>query len=250
MTGRLTGRVVAVTRDGDPGDPLPAALAAAGASVRSWPTLAFAGPDDPASLTAALRRLECFHWVAFTSARAVDPVLRRAVWPGSGPRIAALGEGTAARIRAKGWSVDVVGEGDGAAGLVRALQREEDMAGRRVLFPAGNLAGTALEDGLRALGAEVERVEVYQTLLCPPDPAMVRRDLAHGVHVVVFTSPSAVEGLRLALEGDLEGGLARCAVVAAGRTTAVALARVGVKQVTVAGSPFPQGLVDACGQAV
>jgi uroporphyrinogen-III synthase len=79
---------------------------------------------------------------------------------------------------------------------------------------------------------------------------MVRKDLARGVHVVVFTSPSAVEGLRLALDGDLEGGLARCAVVAAGRTTAGALAHAGVKQVSVAGSPDPEGLVDACGQAV
>jgi uroporphyrinogen-III synthase len=250
VTGRLTGRVVAVTRDGDPDDPLPAALAAAGASVRSWPTLAFAGPADPGRLAGALRRLESFDWLVFTSARAVDPVVRCTVWPGSGPRIAAVGEGTAARLRARGWPVDLVGEGDGSAGLVRALQGEEEMTGRSVLFPAGNLAGTALEEGLRALGAEVERVEAYQTLLCPPDPAMVRKDLARGVHVVIFTSPSAVEGLRLALGGDLEGALARCAVVAAGRTTAGALARVGVKQVRVAGSPDPEGLVDACGQAV
>ncbi|MHB1191446.1 MAG: uroporphyrinogen-III synthase [Longimicrobiales bacterium] len=250
MTGRLTGRVVAVTRDGDPDDPLPAALAAAGASVRSWPTLAFAGPADPTPLDAAVRRLGSFDWVVFTSARAVDPVVRRAMWPESGPRIAAPGGGTAARIGAAGWPVDVVGGGDGAAGLVRALQREEEMVGRRVLFPAGNLAGTALEEGLGALGAEVERVEAYQTLVCPPDPATVRRDLARGVHVVVFCSPSAVEGLTLALEGDLAGGLDGCAVVAAGRTTASALARAGIDWVTIAGSPDPEGLVNACGQAV
>lgn len=249
MRARLSGRVVAVTRDGDPLDPLVASLEAAGALVRSWPTLAFAPTDDPTALRDAVGRLDAFDWVAFTSSRAVEPVTRRAPWSGRGPRVAAVGTGTAERLRGNGWPVDLVGEGDGAAGLVAALGRE-GVAGKRVLFPAGNLAAPALEEGLRALGAEVERVEAYRTLFCPPDPDVVRRDLARGVHVVVFTSPSAVDGLALALGGDLAHEVAGCRVVAAGRTTAGAVEKAGIAGGTVAASPDPDGLVNACVRAL
>jgi len=250
VTGRLATKVVGITRDGDPDDPLAAALEGAGAAVRSWPTLAFTGPDDPAPLDDALRRLDSFDWVAFTSRRAVDAATRRRAQAPEALRVAAVGEATAARVRSAGWPVHVVGAGDGAEGLVSALTAQGSMVGSRVLFPAGSLAGTTLEDGLRAAGAAVERVEAYRTLLRRPDAEEVRRDLARGVHAVVFTSPSAVEGLALALGGDLARELAGCRLVAAGRTTAGALERAGTLDVTVAAAPGPDGLVDACEQAL
>ena len=96
----------------------------------------------------------------------------------------------------------------------------------------------------------MRRVEAYRTLICPPDPELVRRDLGGGVDVVVFTSPSAVEGLDGALEGALAGRLGRCSVVAAGHTTAAALAERKVERVVVAARPLADGLVDACARAV
>lgn len=250
MTGRLAGLVVAVTREGGPDDLLVTALAAAGAAVRCWPTLAFADPADAGPLVSALARLDSFDWVAFTSARAVDPVTRLHCWPGVGLRVAAVGKSTAARLRANGWPVDVVGDGDGSAGLVRALGRTGGLEGRKVLFPAGSLAGTELEEGLEFLGAAVERVETYQTLVCPPDPALVGRDLRRGVRVVVFSSPSAVQGLAGALDGELSKGLAGCAVVASGATTSATLREMNVQRVTVAESPQTEGIVEACVRAV
>lgn len=250
MTVRLAGRVVVTTRDGDRHDPLTAALTGEGATVREWPTLAFAEPDDVEPLRKALARLHTFDWVAFTSARAAPLVSGLRPWPGQGPRVAAVGEQTADKVRACGWPVDLVGDGDGAFGLLRVWRAAGSLEGAQILYPAGSRARTELEEGLTAQGAFVHRVEAYQTLICPPDPEVVARDLARGVDVVVFTSPSAVEGLSWALEGGLAAALAPCGVVAAGTTTAAALAQAGLDRCTVARRPTAEGLVDACARAL
>lgn len=250
MTGRLAGRVVATTRDGDRNDPLTAALEREGATVRDWPTLAFDGPDDVGPLRKALARLETFDWVVFTSARAVPLVTGLRPWSGRGPKVAAVGEQTADKVRACGWPVDLVGEGDGASGLLQSWRALGTLEGAQILYPAGSRARTELEEGLAAQGAFVLRVEAYQTLICPPDPELVQRDLGRGVDVVIFTSPSAAEGLATSLDGDLAGPLAACGVVAAGRTTGSALAPWGLERCTVARRPSADGLVDACVRAL
>jgi len=177
--------VVATTRDGDADDPLTAALEVEGADVKVWPTLAFSGPDDSGALTAALAEADSYDWLVLTSARAVPHTQALGPWPGGRLRVAAVGERTAARVRESGWPVHVEGDGEGAEGLVRALAREGRLAGARVLYPAGSLARPALEDALRARGAEVRRVEAYRTLICPPDAAVVRPVLDSFEGVVV-----------------------------------------------------------------
>ena len=244
--GRLSGRVVATTRDGRADDTLVLALRAEGADVRIWPTLRIEGPGDARPLEEALAELEAFDWIAFTSARGVDAVVARAPAPGGRPRVAAVGDATAAALVAGGWPVDVIGRGDGAAGLGEALARAGLGGGARVLFPAGSLARDVLDRDLRALGAEVLRVEAYRTTPTPPDRTEVRGDLARGVDVVTFASPSAVRALAEALDGRLAEALAPCAVVAIGPTTAEALGAAGRTSVRVADTATVDALVDAC----
>jgi uroporphyrinogen-III synthase len=250
VTARLSGRVVATTRDGDPADPLTAALRAESAEVRVWPTISFEKTENPLLLSLALSRLREFDWVAFTSARAVEAVGRIAAWPSGGPRVAAVGEGTASSLRKREWPVDVAGEGDGALGLARAMSQAHSLTGARVLFLAGSLASRVLEAELAARGATVQRVEAYRTRIAPPPREAVRGDLDRGVHAVVFTSPSAVRGLAEVLTHDLAGALAPCAIVAGGPTTATALGEVGVVATAVAATPDAEGLVSACVEGI
>ncbi|MDP2957738.1 MAG: uroporphyrinogen-III synthase [Longimicrobiales bacterium] len=249
MIGRLSGVVVATTRDEDPEAPLTLALAREGARVVAWPCVSFGEPRDPGAIESALARLDAFAWVAFTSSRAVLGVARLASWGAPGPRIAAVGEGTAAALRMHGWPVHVVAVGGGAEGLVRAMAAAGDLTGARVLFPASSMARPVLEQGLAALGADVHRVEAYRTVASPPDHAAVRADLAQGVDAVVFASPSAVWGLGESLGGGMARDLAGCASIAIGHTTADALSAAGVAPVVVADTPTVEGLVEACGRA-
>jgi len=245
MGTRLTGRVVANTRASDPDDPLTAALVAEGARVRSWPTLRFEPPGDPAALAAAAATLPDSDWLVVTSPRAAGAFTAAAGAPPSSVRIAAVGPATASRLKRAGWTPTVIGHG-GAEALVRMLSEAAELRGARVLFPAASRARPALERGLRKLGARVHRVEAYRTVSCLPDTERVRADLRTGVDVVTFASPSAVEGLARALEGNLAAALTLVPVAAIGPTTLQALTDAGVTWAGLAPEPTLPGLVRAC----
>lgn len=250
MKGRLSGRAVATTREGDPNDPLTLALRAEGAEVRAWPTLSFLEPEDPAPLCRALERLDTFGWLAFTSARAVTAVARVGAFQEGYGRVAAVGQATARALREAGWPVHLVADGDGAVGMARSMAAADTLRDTPVLFFAGSMARSDLERELAAAGAVVHRVEVYRTEVTAPDVTAVRADLEKGVTAVLFASPSAVRGLSEALEGGLEAALSGRVVVAIGATTATALEDAGVARVAVADTPSISGLVEACVKAV
>jgi uroporphyrinogen-III synthase len=242
---RLSGAVVATTRDGDPDDPLVRGLRAEGARVLVWPTLGLAPSREPDRLRAAVRAAEAFDWVVFTSPRGVEAFAEQSVAAPRRVRIAAVGPSTARAVHAVGWSVDVVGSG-GAEELAARLTRSSDLEGASVLFPAASAARPTLEKALRAAGATVERVEAYHTRRTPPDTASVLRDLSAGVDVVAFASPSAVRSLSRSLRDDWPDALSRCAVVAIGPTTSAAAVAEGLTAVSTAPETTLSGLIDAC----
>lgn len=244
MTGRLSGRVVAVTRDGDPDDPLVARIGAAGGRVVVWPTLAFDAPEDPGPLDEALADPGRWDWIVFTSARAVEAVAERGMdLAGLKARVATVGRATEAAVRERGGRVAVVGDagGEALAGAMAAA----DLDGARILFPAASRASDRLSDGLGPTGARVVRVEAYRTVLTPPDGARVRADLATGVDAVTFASPSAVTALDRALDGSLGSTLGTRPAVTIGPTTAAAVREAGVTRVEVAPETSLSGLVQA-----
>ncbi|HSG09634.1 MAG TPA: uroporphyrinogen-III synthase [Longimicrobiales bacterium] len=250
MTGRLAGKVVATTRQGEPDDPLARALRAEGAEVRTWPTVSFGGPRDAETLHAALARKGDYAWVIFTSPRAVAAASAVATWREGDGRVAAVGEATSRALAEAGWPVHLTGAGDGARGLVGALGEAGCLDRTSVLFLAGSLAMPTVEEGLSALGARVHRVEAYTTQVDPPDGTKVRADLRDGVAAVLFASPSAVRGLSASLAGDLGGELEGVVAVALGATTAQALSEAGVGSVATADVASMQGMVEACVQAL
>lgn len=245
---RLSGRVVATTRDGAPDDPLTEKLRAEGAKVLEWPTLSFEAPRDPEPLARARRdvRAGAYDWVVVTSARAVEPL-----GPGGDVpervRVAAVGPATAAALRAHGWRVDVTGTSDAQA-LVEAVSATAALQGARVLFPAASLAGDTIEEDLAALGARVERVEAYRTVPRAPERRSVSDDLRRGVDAVAFASPSAVRALVETLSPEWPAALGPAGFAAIGPSTKRALAESGVEQrrIATAVPPGLDGLVDAC----
>jgi uroporphyrinogen-III synthase len=244
---RLVGRVVATTRDGDPGDRLVAGLRAEGCRVLVWPTLSFAVSRSPEALRSAISCAAAYDWLVFTSARGVAVVTELQAEAPVDVRVAAVGPSTAEALRARGWSVTTVGDG-GAEALVHRIAADFDLDGARVLFPAASRARPALEKALRRLGARVDRVEAYHTRHDPPDRVMVERDLAEDV--VTLTSPSAVRSLSTALGRDWPDVLASCAVVTIGDTTAVAARQSGLVDVTTAPEATLPGLIEGCALAL
>jgi uroporphyrinogen-III synthase len=241
-------RVVVLTRPLEQGRELGLALEGLGVSVIQLPAIEVVPPEDPAPLDAALRGLEAYSWIIFTSANAVRAVADRLkalelplALGRRGPRIAVVGSATGEALAAL-LPDDVVSlrpprDASRAAGLLDAFE-SIGVAGSRILLPLSSRGRDDLPRGLAVAGAEVECVVAYRT----SGPA----GLAKALHAVllgdtdlfVFASPSAVESLATASGGRL----AERPAVVIGPTTEEAARRAGLSIRAVAKEPSDEGL--------
>lgn len=150
------GPVVLVPRGGAWGERVAHLLTAWGARPWLLPMIRTETAESP-ELAAARADLATgvYDWVAITSAAAV-PALPDTVRA----RIAAVGPATATALREAGYAVDLVPAGpDYSADAMLGQWHPQG----RVLLLHSDLAGTALRDGLRAAGAQVDEVVAYRT---------------------------------------------------------------------------------------
>jgi uroporphyrinogen III methyltransferase/synthase len=224
----LSGRRVLVTRPRDQAAALTRPLASRGARTILLPTIEIRPSNDLGPLDRALDVLTAPDWIVFTSANAVAVCLdrlatRRRTMPG-GVRVAAVGSGTARALAARGVGVDFIPSRFTGEQLGREL---EPVAGRRVLVPRAARGREELVTALRARGALVEDIPVYETLPVAADPDGVR-ELWRGVDAATFTSASTVENY-FALLGDRAARLLDDALIACiGPVTAEAAQALGL----------------------
>lgn len=159
-------------------------------------------------LEAARRRAAVCDWLVVTSSKTVSTL-----WPeGDMPTVAvaAVGATTAAATRAAGGDPALVGD-TGSAEIFESMAPLA--SSRSVFFPHAAKADLSGVDNLRAAGAVVETLAVYDVE--PIAPA------ADAVDAVAFGSPTAVAGWLLSRR------LAGLVVGAIGATTASALKERG-----------------------
>jgi uroporphyrinogen III methyltransferase / synthase len=195
----LAGKRIVVTRARAQASALSVRLRELGAEVIEMPAIRIE-PLDPAPLHAALDRLGDYQWLIFTSQNAVELVWRAMRARGLDARsfgrvrVAAIGRATADALLECGLAADVVPEQFVAESLVEALRRREDVAGRRVLLARAAGARDVLPEGLRAIGASVDEIEIYKSVLDGAGAADVAARLRGGeIHVVTLTSSSTAQ---------------------------------------------------------
>jgi uroporphyrinogen III methyltransferase / synthase len=232
----LAGRSVVVTRTREQARSLAEPLEALGAEVLAMPVLAVVDPPDTGALDTAIIDLLSYDWVVLTSTNAVDRFCERlrfvskTLEPLTQVKVAAVGRATAARLRAQGIEPDVVPDDARAEGLVAALRGLRVGQGYRVLVPRALRAREVLPDALRAMGAEVDVVPVYQTVPVDPDPDVLARLRAGTVDCVTFTSGAIAQAFLDAVraaEIDPDRLMAEVAVASIGPVTTHALAVLG-----------------------
>ncbi|TAK97994.1 MAG: uroporphyrinogen-III synthase [Rhodospirillaceae bacterium] len=234
MTTTRAPSTIVVTRPEGEDGPLTRALRKAGQNVLHWQVASVVAASDPAPLRVALRNLDDYDWIVFSSAAAVDAVLRERTTPPSHARVAAVGTATAGRLRRAEWPVDLVPAQAGAEHLATALLAQRHSA-QRVLFPASADALPTLSRQLRQAGLEVDQVEAYRLTDVTGPVETWRGLLAKGaVDAVTFASPSAVDRLHDALKNESFTKINGLVVAAIGATTAEALERNGLTVTTVA----------------
>jgi uroporphyrinogen-III synthase len=242
---------VLVTRERERASGLAAALRAHGAAAVELPCVEIAPFDDPRELEAldrALASWASFGWAIFTSVHAVDAVAGRLAAGGraiSGPRVAAVGAVTAARLAALGFGVELRPPRADAAALAQALAAL-GVAGERVFVPASELADGALSAALTAAGASVTEVRAYRNRRPRYDAGEVARLLEPAPDVVLFASPSAADHLvEILREAGREGLAAALRAVTIGPRTTETVRRLGIEVAAEAWEASAAGLVAA-----
>ncbi len=248
----LDGATIVVTRASTRSDQLAAPLEALGAHVLTYAATRIE-PRDIDALRTAATSLARYDWVIFTSATSVAMTFDAADSCGIGAkdwshtRIAAVGSSTASAIRDRGVEPTLVPKRFMAEGLIEAFAGRDDVAGTTVLYPAAAGARHELCDGLRALGATVERLDIYDSVATHQDVAEVREALRDGrVQAVTMTARSAVDAWVTAM-----GGLHNSAdVVSIGPITTQAARAAGMRVAAEAMPSTLDGLVAAVVRAV
>ncbi len=221
--------MVVLTREREKNAPLRSRLEALGIRVLELPLLRH---QDLPALKDLPERLSQADWVVVTSKEGAKRLLWAWKEAGSPPlKVAAVGEGTGKTLRRGGLEPAFLPPRATARDLARTLPE----AGR-VLFVASALAEGTLEEGLRARGVWVERLEVYTTAV--NEEALLEGPKGlEGAEVVALASPSAVRAWAERIGLDLK---AACI----GPSTAEA-ARRFFSRVYEADSPGLDGLFSA-----
>ncbi|MCI0342730.1 MAG: uroporphyrinogen-III synthase [Planctomycetales bacterium] len=245
----LEGLRVVLTRPRERSAAMTRALAAAGAEVLAFPTVAEGPPEDPGPLAEAARGAAGFAWIVFTSVAAVQAFCEAAAAAGAPlaaegpPRIAAVGPATAGAAELRGLRVAARAREATGRALAEALAAGGGLRGARVLFPKADRARPDLPDALRLAGAEVVEVVAYRTLPGAGDPEVAAAIRAGRTDVVVFASPSAVEGYVELLGPSVAA--AGPPAVAIGPTTGAAVRASGLALAATAAAPTPGAIVAA-----
>ena len=259
----LRGRTVVVTRSRAQAAEITAELEGMGAKVIHCPTIEFAPPDSWAPLDAAIQRLAEYDWLVFTSANGVDFFFQRLRDKVSGDvttltrsKICAIGPATARALETAGKRATVVASDSRAEGALAAiidhLGGDERVRGLSFLIPRARVARDYLPDALRALGAQVDAVETYQTI----KPQIERDSLTrlfkdNTIDAITFTSSSTVSNFS-ALAGldDLSALLAQTIAFCIGPITAETAERHRIAKIVLPREYNSSALVDAIVESI
>ena len=171
-----------------------------GAEVLEIPFIEIRQPQSYAPLDNALKNLSEYNWLILTSVNGVEAVWGRMRKLRLGRKVlhhlqvAAIGPATRQAIEQHGVKVNVVPKEYVAESVVASLRRR--VKGKRVLLARAKVARDVIPRELRKLGARVDVVEAYETVVPRSSRQRLRRVLKSPKlrpDVITFTSSSTVK---------------------------------------------------------
>jgi uroporphyrinogen III methyltransferase / synthase len=195
----LFGKRIVVTRTREQAGGLSKALGELGADVIELPTIRIEHPEDKQGFAEMVTHAHEYDWLVFTSPNGVEKffdaffsVFEDARSLGH-PRIAAIGNGTAQKIREYRIGVDLIPEKFVAEGLIEAFKKDS-VENLTMLWVKAAESRDVIYEGLTALGAIVDECIAYRTVPETDDPTGAKARLAgEGADLITFTSGSTVD---------------------------------------------------------
>lgn len=237
---------VLITRPRAQADDFAEKLRSAGFEPVYFPVIEIKPVENNIALERALSKLNCYEWIVFTSANAVEVVFDQfspSNW-NDDVKFAAIGPKTAEALQARDVTPDFVPEEYVAEAILPGLG---DLKGKWILLPRAEIARKALPEAIVKAGGTAHEISVYKTLPTQPDAEGLVA-LKSGVDVITFTSASTVENfVTIAKQNGLDplnlpnNPLFACI----GPITEQATKEAGLVKFVVANEYTTEGLIEA-----
>ena len=196
----LFGQRIVVTRARAQAAELSHQFTELGADVLELPCIKRSDPAQPQHLLDALLELNSYDWLVFTSANGVtaffDYFFRafKDLRDIGGVKIAAVGPGTAAKLRDLHLQVDLMPEEAIGVKIAKEFEKFETIENLKICLLRAEVANPDLPLALEALGAIVDDIPVYRTVAETDELSEASAKLlATGADWLTFTSGSTVE---------------------------------------------------------
>lgn len=243
MTSSISGKSVVITRSIAQNESFRRLLEARDANVLEVPLIAITEPDDDGrERDEVLQRLHEFDWLVVTSPNGADrvaPFLSAAQAAGdviAMPMIAAVGDATA---RSLGTTVSLIATPARADVLADMFPSGDGS----VLLVQGNLADTALTDGISQKGWTVQQVIAYRTVQLRPAPEVAQD--AVSADVLFLASGSAASAWF-----DAFGTQTPPIVVAIGPSTAKVASNLGLDVTAISPDQSLESMIETAERAI
>jgi uroporphyrinogen-III synthase len=242
----LQGARVLVTRPQHQADNLCQLVEAEGGIAVRLPTIAIVPHPNQAAIHDKLVQLADSQWLVFISANAVNFAVK--AFGGKIaklPCIVAVGPATANALQAAGWPVGLMADAPYSTEALLALPNWQQVAGQSFLIVRGEGGREDLANGLRARGAKVSYIEVYQRILPQTDCSAVLGLLAaQQLDVITATSVEALQNLLAILQDNaVQQLLFKIPLVVISERIRNMAVKMGFERVAVTESPSDAALL-------
>jgi uroporphyrinogen III methyltransferase / synthase len=194
----LFGRKIIVTRAREQASQFLAGLTELGAECIEFPAIKIVPPRSWDGMDKAIQNLENYRWLIFTSMNGVDYFFRRLYELGKDVRsirdakVAAIGPKTAEAVKGHGINSDIVPDEYRAEAVIEAF-KDHELQHVNILIPRAQEAREILPEELRKMGARVDVVEAYRTIMPEEDADKLSAMIEKGeIDMATFTSSSTV----------------------------------------------------------
>ncbi len=239
----LFGKKIVVTRTREQASALSKKLNELGAWVIEFPTIEIKAKSDLGELHNAIEEIANYDWIIFTSQNAVKIFFSAMKDKGMDARnfyysrLACIGPATADELRKYFIEPDLVPSEYVAEDIIKEMKKI-GIHNNRILLPCAAEARPALKDGLIELGAIVDRIHIYDTVV-PENIADDQREDVESADMITFASSSTAKNFFRIFKGT------KAKIACIGPVTADTVKELGFSPDITATEYTIDGLVEA-----
>jgi len=254
MKKPLFGKNIVVTRDAVGNADFAAKIISRCGNPLKFATIKIKSLTETNEFLRALAKITEYDWIIFTSGNGVTIFFETLQGLGKDARvfgsakIAAIGNGTAAKLSEFGIKADFVPGVFTGKELGKQLIAYTNLRSKKVLLLRSKIASNELVELLDKGGAEVQDVAVYTAVEQKSECTWLIEEISNGrIDWLTFASPSSVNGFFEQIRSDLVNS-GKVKVASIGPVTSESLKTLGVRVDVTATDHTLEGLLDAIEQ--